>query len=418
MPWPIFRTKTLQKRFFDWQNAVPTYPGRFANSVAGQIVTQNTVVGLPGASAAVRLLSETLGMMPCVIYQGEPPNVTRARDSWQWDRLHDQPNDDQSAFDFWQDVETSLETDGNAYLWKVKTRPVIRSAEDIELYVMDPRFVQVRREGGRKVFDVFMDGQRVTRNASQVLHIRGWSSLAGADQAISPIALHRESLGKSLAVEEFESRFFTNNAAPPIALKVDGNMTQLQVDELQQMWMERYSGASNAFKPAVLKFGAEPVKLGFSLVDAQFIEQKRYGLEDICRIFRISAVGLLGASQVTRPPTVAEDLHRFLQIDMNPRIRRIEMALRGDRDLFPDDTVFPEFLPDMVLRPDIQIRFAAYKDALQAGWMTANEVRERENLPPHPDGIALQQTPVGGAPNTNPVVTSNGKSEPVVPLGN
>jgi HK97 family phage portal protein len=423
---PIFRKRTLARlvdeRFFDYQNNVPPR-GAWIGSSAGMPVTQSTATGLPGVSACIRLVSETLGMMPLIVYKGIAPDLTRARDSWQWERLHDQPNDEESAFDFWQDVQTSIEVSGNAYIWKVKSRPVPQSAEDIELFVMDPRYVEVKRENGKKVFECWNNGVKVTRDATKILHIRGWSVLAGADSAVSPITLHRETIGKALATEEFESRFFSNNAVPPFALKVDGNLTQLQADEISQVWMERYSGVQNAFKPAILKNGAEPVKLGFNLADAQFIEQKHYSLTEIARIFRVSAVGLLGAFTTGREPTVAEDLHRFLQVDMAPRLARIEQALQRDPDLFPDDTLFPEFLPDMVLRPDIQMRFAAYKDAAQGGWMTSNEIRERENLPPHPDGVSLQQTPVGGAPNQSQTPTAgngNGKvpAPTPTPLGN
>jgi HK97 family phage portal protein len=401
------RHARLQKRFYDWQSQVPPYPGRFT-STAGTTVSEGTAVGLPGVSSVLRLISETVGLTPIIVYRGVPPNLERARDTWQWERLHDAPNDEQSAFDFWQDATTSIEATGNVFIWKVIGRRPIQAAEDIQLYVLDPHSVYVRREGGKKLFDVRVPGtgDKQTVTSRKILHIRGWSALPGADAGISPIALHRDAIGKSIATEEYESRFFTNSATPPIALKVDGNLTQQAADEIRDSWMERYGGTQNAFRPAILKNGAEPVKLGFSLADCQFIEQKRYGLEDICRIFRLSAVGLVGASTVARPPTVAEDIHRFLQVDMGPRYRRFEMALRADADLFGADDLFPEFLPDMVLRPDIQLRFAAYKDALQAGWMTSNEVRERENLPPHVDGEMLQQTPVGGAPNI-----SNGKSE-------
>src|SRR5205085_1015288 len=136
-------------------------------------------------------------------------------------RLHDQPSDDQSAFDFWQDVETSLEVNGNAYIWKVMTRRPVQTAEDIQLFVLDPHSVYVRRakpeetfRTGSKVFDVTLPGtaQKKTVDAGTILHIRSWSALPGADAGISPIALHRDALGKSLATEEYESRFFTNSA--------------------------------------------------------------------------------------------------------------------------------------------------------------------------------------------------------------
>src|SRR5204863_423760 len=133
---PIFRRKALERRFFEWQNQVPLYPGRWATSTSGVVVSQSTAVGLPAVSAAIRLISETCGTLPMIVYQGEAPNVERARDSWQWARLHDQPNDDQSAFDFWQDVAASIEIAGNSYIFKVIASRPVRSEDDIQLFVL------------------------------------------------------------------------------------------------------------------------------------------------------------------------------------------------------------------------------------------------------------------------------------------
>ena len=99
-----------------------------------------------------------------------------------------------------------------------------------------------------------------------------------------------------------------------------------------------------------------------------------------------------------------------LQVDLAPRLRRIEMALMRDADLFPSGgNLFPESLTNAVLRPSLQTRSAAYKDALKGGWTVANEVRGLENLPPKEGGDELQQTPVGGAPN--PTATQGDTNE-------
>jgi len=403
------RLNEAEQRFYDWQNtAIPPWTGY---SVATPYASVSNSAGLPVASAAIRLLSESLGMMPLKVWRGDPPEREEVRDSWQWTRLHDMPNDETPAGDFWQDAETSIESTGNAFVWKAVTRRPVSSPEDIQLFVMDPNGIEVKRENGRKVFEVWENGEKKTYTTRRILHIRGWTLTPGAVQGISPIALHRESLGKYLATEEFESRFFSNSAKPPGIIQVPGDLKEGDADELRRLWYERYGGLSNAHTPAILKNGATWQSVGLSLQDAQFIEQKRYGLEDIARIFRISAVGLLGAyAQGQQTPSVGDDLERFLQIDMNPRITRIQAALKIDRDLFPDPEMFPEFEPNAVLRPDIKTRYAAYKDAAQGGWLTGNEIRALENLPPHPDGTSLQQTPVGGAPNP-PKSATNGQAQ-------
>ena len=412
------RLVAAEERFYDWQNSAPPPWGAGGFSIATPYASIPSTVGLPAAAAAIRLLSESTGMIPLKVIRGsDPASRVPARDSWQWQRLHDAPNDGQSAFDFWQDTETALETSGNSYLWKAISRRPVRSAEDIQLFQMDPTTVKVKwGDGHKKVFEVWANGEKKEYGTDQILHIRGWTLSVGSAAGVSPITLHREALGKYLATEEFESRFFTNSAKPPGVIQVPGDLKTGEADELRQLWYERYGGLSNAHTPAILKNGATWQSIGLSLQDAQFIEQKRYGTEDIARIFRISAIGLLGAyTQGMRLPTVDEDFHLFLEADMGPRMRRIESALRADPDLFPPtEDLFPEFYADAVLRPNVQARYAAYKDAAQGGWLTGNEIREKENLPPHPDGTSLQQTPVGGAPNQSvtPSAGSNGSGMP------
>jgi phage portal protein BeeE len=144
--------------------------------------------------------------------------------------------------------------------------------------------------------------------------------------------------------------------------------------------------------------------------DAQYIETQRFSAEEVCRICRVTP-GMLGIVPAGsgRSATANDDFDRFLQADIGPRIRRIEMALMRDADVFPSGgNLFPEFLTAAVLKPSMTTRFAAHKDALQGGWETANEVRALENLPPKDGGDELQQTPVGGAPN---LATSQGATD-------
>lgn len=392
--------------FFDWQNQVPTRPTY--GTIAGPPVTMSNTLGLATAAAAVKLVSGTIGTMPLKVYRGEPPEREPARDSWQWFRLKEAPSDDQDAFTFWQDAAGSIETYGNAFIWKAIGRRPVRDEGDIELFLLDPERVVIKREDGRKVYEVWRNGQRERVSPSQILHIRGWTLTPGSDLGVSPITLHRETLGAALASQEYQSRFFSNGTALPgfIVLPAGGNPNQGELDRFQLEWQQRHAGVANAGRPGILANGATWVPTGISMRDAQFIETQGFSAEEVARIFGIHPP-MLGL-QLDKSKSVDEDFDRFMQADMGPRIRRIEAALARDRDLFPTDSdLFPEFLTSAVMRPSLRTRNASYKDSLQAGWQTANEVRELENLPPMDFGDALQQTPVGGAPN--PSVTNTGE---------
>jgi len=385
-----------------WPRAFPV--------LTGTPVTLQTTVGLPAVGAVISLVANTTGSIPLCVYEGEPEQREKARDTWQWHRLHDQPNEEQSAFEFMQDVATSIEIAGNAYIWKAITRRPIQDEEDCQFWVIDPAIVRVAREDGRKVFKIRVSGGEETYGTKQILHIRGWTAFLGADQAPSPIALYADTFGTALGRESFEQSFFNNNAQTTIAIVVPGPITDQEGQEIADRFVLQHTGA-NAYRPAVVSDGGDIKPLTLPQKDAQFIESKNFAIQDICRIFGISAMGLLDP---TLSKGAGDDFERLLKVDLAGRLRRIEMAFWGDRDVFPDrEELFPEFLADAVLKPDIQSRYAAYKDGIQGGWLTANDIRPKENLPLHPDGDSLQITPVGGAPNPE---SPNGKvTEPVVP---
>jgi HK97 family phage portal protein len=333
-----------------------------------------------------------------------------ARDSWQWYRLHEAPNSDQSAFDFWQDASASVETFGNAYIWKAIGRRPVQSEEDIELHLVDPAAITLRRDRdtNQKFYEVRRFGRTDRVPASQILLIRGWTVTPGADLGVSPVSLHRETLGSVLAAREYQARFFANGTSLPGFIKVPGMPDQGELDRLNLEWQQRHAGLLNAHRPAFLVNGAEWQSTGLSMQDSQYIEIQKFNGEEVCRIFRINP-GMVGFLTGTRPVPADDDFERFLKADMAPRLRRIEMALRADPDMFPSGgDLFPKFETGAVLKPSTQSRAAAYKDFRQAGIMTANEIRALEDLPPAEGGDVLQDTPVGGAPNAMPEPTVSG----------
>jgi HK97 family phage portal protein len=394
----------VEKRFFDWQNTVPQW-GQAYQSSAGVFVDTTSSLGIATAGRCVRLVSSVVGMMPLKVYEGERPEVTEARDTWQWFRLKEAPNDEQSAYDFWQDAAMSVETTGNAFIWKAIVRRPVRDEGDIQLFLLDPSNVQVRRdENNRKRYVIWRNGRKQEEPASRILQIRGWTATPGADMGLSPISLHRETLGAALAARGFQTSFYTSGGNIPGVITVPDNPPQDALDRFQRELEARHAGVS---RPLVLVRGASWQTTGISMKDAEYIEQQKFSAEEICRIFDVNPrmVGVLLETQ----KSWNEDMDEFLQADMAPRLRRIEMALRRDPDLFPTAVdLFPEFLTSAVLRPDLVARNSAYKNALETGYMTANEVRELENLPPLEFGDELQQTPVGGAPNP-PAVTTSGE---------
>lgn len=377
-------------------SAVPAPVARVAGGL-GLTVTQQQAIGLPAVTACIRLVSETIAAMPLKVYRG--PDREPANDTEQYRLLHDAPNSDQTAFDFICDVSTSLEGYGNAYVHKIRSQGRV-----VELRAVPASNVTVHqdRRTGVLTYDLRLpEGILKDLTRQDVLHIRGFSA-SGAPVAPSPIQQHRETLGTNVALTRFHNAFFQNDARPGVVLKMPNGITREQAKEMADLWDEAHAGATAAHKTAVLGGGADLVTLPISLVDAEFIASQRFGMEQIARIFNVPAA-LIAGEKLDKPDIAAE---QFLKFHLAPRLRRIEQALKADPQLFGPaaQDLRLEFLADAILRPATEARYTAALRARQAGWMTANEIRRQENLPPldMPGADELQMTPVGGAPNLQP----------------
>lgn len=383
----------------EWGSSAIPLPGMGYFSLTGRTVNPDTATGLPAVTAAIRLVAESIASMPIIVYEGTGPTRGRAYDSEQYRLLHDAPNADQSPFDFLSDVSTSLEGFGNAYVQKIK-----RNGRVVELVPLDPEAVYVHRdkETRERRYDVMVDGKRVTNlTPSDILHIRGMT-MRGGLIGMSPIQVHRNALGNAIALNDFVSRYFANDASPGLAIKIPGTITSQQAKSILEVWQSTHGGVMNSHRPAVLASGAELDKVPVTLEDALVIEAQQFSVREVARIFNVPP-SLLGADGSATAASASEEADRFVRFSLGPRIRRIEMALRADPDLFGGTDLFPEFLADSLLRPDTATRYQAYLLGKQAGWLSTNEIRELENRPPVEGGDQVQITPVGGAPNPEDV---------------
>lgn len=366
-------------------------PGSGYRSFAGNRVSVTSAMGLPAVSAAVRIVSETIGAMPLMVRDGN----RRATQSAQYQLLHDRPNElPQSPFDFVTQIAMSIETQGNAFV------QMIRSGNRVtELYVVDPDMVRVRRdaETGDKRFDVFIEGERVMDlTSADIIHIPGFSP-AGSIVGFSPIQMHRHALGNNLAMQEFLGRYWSNDASPGLVIKVPGTVGGQQAKQILETWAANHgNGVHNAHKPAVLAGGAELEKIPINMRDAAYVEAARMGIEDIANIYRIPK-HMLGVGEPVGN-TAEQEMIRFYQTSLLPRIRRIEQGFNASA-LFEGTDLTPEFLIDGLLRADAETRYNNALKARQGGILTANELRALEGYPPLAGGDELQMTPVGGAPN-------------------
>lgn len=363
-------------------------------------VTLDTMLSIPAVSSAIRLLSETISMLPLNVYRGRGPEKRLADQTWQYRLLAELPGmGDFTPADLISDIVSCLEWEGNAFLRKVKTSVanIDRPPEVIALLVIDPTKVEVKRVGGEKVFKIREkkeDGtyREETYSQGDILHIRGWTP-AGSDRGYAPLWMNRDKISSILAQQLFQGKFFSQGMLKPFGLEVAGVVKD---QERFEQSIQSQIGLQNAGRPFVAQQGAKIVPTGMTLQESQFIEGDRQNMIQVAHMFRIPP-SFLVPDAIRGDTNFEQDNLRFYTLGVAPRLRRIELALFTDSDLFPQRIVYPEFDVTKLLRTDAKTQAEVDHFQIQDGSRTRDELRARDGLEPLPDGAGtiVPETPTG-----------------------
>ena len=221
-----------------------------------------------------------------------------------------------------------------------------------------------------------MKGTTVVLDPSEVLHVPG----LGFDGIVgySPIAMAKNAIGMAIACEEYGAKFFANGAAPSGVLEYPTTLND--PDKLRNAWQTQFGGSENAGKTPVLENGLHYVPIGIKPQEAQFLETRKFQIDEIARIFRIPPhmVGDLDKSSFSN---IEQQSLEFVKYSLDPWVIRWEQSL--SRALFSEEeknNLFFKFNVEGLLRGDYASRMQGYATARQNGWMSANDIRELENL--------------------------------------
>ena len=355
----------------------------FGNTSAGKPVNEHTAMQMTAVYSCVRILSETLAGLPLHVYRY---NDSGGKEKYLkhplYKLLHDEPNPEMTSFAFRETLMSHLLLWGNAYA------QIIRNArgEVIALYPLMPNKMTVDRDSKGRLFYLYSrtsddaatlgEDSQVYLAPSEVLHIPG----LGFDGLIgySPIAMAKNAVGLAIAAEEYGAKFFANGAAPGGVLEHPGTIKDPQ--KVKESWNAAYQGSQNAHRVAVLEEGMKYQPIGISPEQAQFLETRKFQINEIARIFRV-------------PPHMRADLEKssfsnieqqsleFVKYTLDPWVVRWEQSMC--RALLMESEkpiVFIKFNVDGLLRGDYVSRMSGYATARQNGWMSANDIRELENL--------------------------------------
>lgn len=357
-------------------------------SAAGKTVTPYSALQLSTAWACVRLLSETIGTLPAEMFQKSATGApSLAPNHALYGLLHDSPNADMSAAEFWEAIAACLCLWGNGYAQKHYGA----AGRITVLEFLRPDLMKVYRDlqGVRRYTysDPFGPARDIPE--ADMFHVRGFG--VGGTMGLAPISYARQTLGTAMAADETAAKMFANGMQQPLFIDSgQARLTKDQRSDLRELF-SKFVGADNAGKVMVLEQGMKPVPLSFNPDDAQLLETRQFHVEEICRWFRVPPFMIGHTEKSTSWGTgLEQQMIGFSNFSLRPYLHRIEQAV-AKQLLSPSDrkTYFLRFDQDELLRGDSAARAALYSAFGQNGIATRDEMRAKEHLPPKPGGDIL-----------------------------
>lgn len=345
---------------------------------AGVRVNETTAMQSAAVYACVRILAETIASLPFPVYERiSTRGKARAPDHPLYSVLHDAANDEMTSFTLRETLMGHLSTWGNAYAEIERDN----AGRIRALWPLRPDKTKPERNAVTKKLQyrtLLPDGTQAILPFDRVLHIPGlgYDGLVG----YSPIAIARQAIGLSLATEEFGSRFFGEGAHPGGIIEYPGTLSDTAYERYKKDVQEKYGGLGKSHRLMVLEQGLKYTQVGIPPEDAQFLETRKFQLNEIARIFRVPP-HMIGDLERATFSNVEQQSIDFVVHTIRPWLVRWEQSIKLKLfSVAEQRRFFAEFVVDGLLRGDIKSRYEAYAVGRQNGWLSANDIREMENL--------------------------------------
>lgn len=356
----------------------------FGKADSGENVNEKSAMQIVTVYACVRLLAETVAGLPLHLYRKTNNNELgkeRAEDHPLYKLLYRLPNPEMTSFSFRETMMTHLLLWGNAYA------QVIRDGRNniLQLYPLQPDQMEVDRDKQGRIIYIYRtysdevpgtENKEIIFRQDQIFHIPGlgFNGLIG----FSPIAMMKNALGTTMAVEKYGSAFFKNGAQPAGVLEHPGVLKS--PERIRQNWSDVYGGPGNAHKVAVLEEGMTYKPISLPPEDSQFLSTRQFGVNEICRIFRVPPHMVQDLSHATFSNIEHQSID-FVVHTLTPWLVRWEQSIIKDLLLSNEqDVYFPKFNVDGLLRGDYQSRMQGYATGIGNGFLSPNDVHRLENM--------------------------------------
>lgn len=346
---------------------------------SGVRVSADNALKISAAWACCRLISETVAMLPHIVYKRlDNGGKERATAHPLYGLLHNQPNNLQTSFEFTDMMQMHALLRGSGYA-KIISGP--RGPVDRLIPIHPDRVLLTEQIAEDRIRYKISgtDGSVQTYLDDEIFRLPGLS-LDGVN-SVSVITYARESMGLSLAAEKFAAKLFGNFSRPAGFLKHPGHLSPEAQEKLRNQ-SEQMTGGENLHRIGVLEEGMEFQPVTFTPEDSQMLQTREFQAEDICRWFRVPPhmVGL--TSKATSWGSGIQELSQgFVTYVLMPWLVRWQQVISKDL-ILASETYFVEFLTEALLRGDIAKRYSAYAIGRNGGWLATNEIRKAENMNP------------------------------------
>ena len=310
------------------RTAGSNYSFLFGGSTSGKPVNEHTAMQMTAVYSCVRILAEAVAGLPLHLYKyTDSGGKEKALSHPLYFLLHDEPNPEMSSFVFRETMMTHLLLWGNCYAQIIRNG----KGEVVGLYPLMPNRMSVHRDESGQLYYLYtrgaddinsMKGMTVKLSTSDVLHIPGlgFDGLVG----YSPIAMAKNAIGLAIATEEYGAKFFANGAAPSGVLEHPGTIKE--PGKVREAWQSQFGGSANSNKIAVLEEGMKYTPISISPEQAQFLETRKFQINEIARIFRVPP-HMVGDLEKSSFSNIEQQSLEFVKYTLDPWVVRWEQTL-------------------------------------------------------------------------------------------
>lgn len=349
-------------------------------SASGQRVTTSSALQQTAVFNCVRVLAESVGMLPCRLFKKVGRDLLPATDHRLHELLTIAPNEYMTAQEFWEMLVACLCLRGNFYAYKVQALGKI-----VELLPLNPGIVTPKLNDDWTVeYKVdFKTGSR-TLSQDEIWHVRLFT-LDGLN-GLNPIAYARQALGLGQAMEAHAAKLFTNGAVTSGVLHTNQALTDEAFGRLKTQFQGEHMGVANAYKPMILEMGLDWKPISLNAQDTQFIESRRLTEAQICGLFRVPPHLVANLEKMTLS-NVENMGMSFVNYSLVPYLTRIEHRIQvGLLSRKERISYFAKFNAGALMRGDLKGRYESYGKGIQWGILSPNDCRELEDLNPREGG--------------------------------